>query len=92
VRELGFDFTNGFHDTANAMATSIATGASRPKFAVALSGVLNLIGAFLSVEVALTVTNAVVKIQSSNGAPKPRSSPRARLAAGGWPLADPPQD
>jgi PiT family inorganic phosphate transporter len=70
VTALGFDFTNGFHDTANAMATSIATGALRPKVAVALSGLLNLIGAFLSVEVALTVTNAVVKIQNSNGTPK----------------------
>src|SRR4029450_2247794 len=67
---LGFDFTNGFHDTANAMATSIATGALRPKMAVALSGLLNLVGAFLSVEVALTVTNAVVKLQTSNGTPK----------------------
>ena len=71
VTALGFDFTNGFHDTANAMATSIATNALKPKVAVALSGALNLIGAFLSVEVALTVTNAVVKIQQSNGTPKP---------------------
>jgi PiT family inorganic phosphate transporter len=70
VTALGFDFTNGFHDTANAMATSIATNALRPKTAVMLSGVLNLVGAFLSVQVALTVTNAVVKIQNSNGAPK----------------------
>ena len=70
VTALGFDFTNGFHDTANAMATSIATNALRPKVAVALSGALNLIGAFLSVQVALTVTNAVVKIQNSNGTPK----------------------
>ena len=67
---LAFDFTNGFHDTANAMATSIATGALRPKVAVALSAVLNLVGAFLSVEVALTVTNAVIKIQDKSGAPK----------------------
>ncbi|HEY0002522.1 MAG TPA: anion permease [Actinoplanes sp.] len=70
VTALGFDFTNGFHDTANAMATSIATRALQPKVAVALSGILNLVGAFLSVEVALTVTNAVVKIQDSSGAPK----------------------
>lgn len=70
VTALGFDFTNGFHDTANAMATSIATGALKPKVAVTLSAVLNLIGAFLSVEVALTVTNAVVKIQDESGAPK----------------------
>src|SRR5689334_18403614 len=59
------------------MATSIATGALRPKVAVALSGALNLVGAFLSVEVALTVTNAVVKLQNSNGTPK------AGLTAGG---------
>ena len=72
VTALGFDFTNGFHDTANAMATSIATGALKPKVAVALSAVLNLVGAFLSVAVALTVTNAVVKIQDSSGAPQAR--------------------
>jgi inorganic phosphate transporter, PiT family len=70
VTALAFDFTNGFHDTANAMATSIATKALKPKTAVALSGILNLVGAFLSVQVALTVTNAVVKIQNSNGTPK----------------------
>ncbi len=67
---LAFDFTNGFHDTANAMATSIATKALKPKTAVALSGILNLVGAFLSVQVALTVTNAVVKIQNKDGTPK----------------------
>ncbi|MEO7000077.1 MAG: inorganic phosphate transporter [Terracoccus sp.] len=78
ITALGFDFTNGFHDTANAMATSIATGALRPKVAVALSAVLNLVGAFLSVEVALTVTNAVIKIQDKSGAPK-----EAFLADGG---------
>jgi len=49
---LVFDFTNGFHDTANAMATSIASGALRPRVAVLLAGALNLIGAFLSVQVA----------------------------------------
>ncbi len=70
VVALSFDFTNGFHDTANAMATSIATGALRPKFAVGLSAILNLVGAFLSVEVALTVTNAVIKIQAKSGAPQ----------------------
>ncbi|MGQ4601064.1 inorganic phosphate transporter [Nocardia sp. R6R-6] len=71
VTALAFDFTNGFHDTGNAMATSIATGALKPKTAVALSAVLNLVGAFLSVEVALTVTNAVIKIQNKDGSPKP---------------------
>jgi inorganic phosphate transporter, PiT family len=71
VTALAFDFTNGFHDTGNAMATSIATKALSPRVAVALSAVLNLVGAFLSVEVALTVTNAVVRIQDSDGAPRP---------------------
>ena len=62
---LAFDFTNGFHDTGNAMATSIATGALKPKVAVLLAGVLNLIGAFLSVEVAVTVTTSVLKVQDA---------------------------
>jgi PiT family inorganic phosphate transporter len=57
---LAFDFTNGFHDTANAMATSIATGALKPKVAVLISGVLNLVGAFLSTEVARTVSGGIV--------------------------------
>ena len=71
VTALAFDFTNGFHDTANAMAASISTGALKPKIAVGLSAVLNLVGAFLSVEVALTVTNSVIKLQDSSGAPNP---------------------
>jgi PiT family inorganic phosphate transporter len=62
---LAFDFTNGFHDTGNAMATSIATGALKPKVAVLLAGILNLVGAFLSVEVAATVTTQVLKIQDA---------------------------
>ena len=65
VTALAFDFTNGFHDTGNAMATSIATGALKPKRAVTLAGVLNLVGAFLSVEVAATVTKDVLKIQDT---------------------------
>ena len=55
VTALAFDFTNGFHDTGNAMATSIATRALKPKAAVALSAVLNLVGAFLSLAVAATI-------------------------------------
>ena len=57
---LIFDFTNGFHDTANAMATSIATGALRPRVAVAIAGCLNLVGAFLSVQVAKTISGGLV--------------------------------
>jgi PiT family inorganic phosphate transporter len=71
VTALAFDFTNGFHDTANAMATSVATGALKPKVAVALSAILNLVGAFLSIEVALTVSNKIISIQGANGAPVP---------------------
>ena len=57
---LFFDFTNGFHDTANAMATPIATGALKPKTAVALAAILNLIGALLSTEVAKTVSGGII--------------------------------
>ncbi|MFF9868779.1 anion permease [Streptomyces sp. NPDC013953] len=60
VTALVFDFTNGFHDTANAMATTISTGALKPKTAVAMSAVLNLVGAFLSVEVAKTISSGLV--------------------------------
>jgi inorganic phosphate transporter, PiT family len=60
ITALSFDFTNGFHDTGNAMATSIATGALPPKVAVALSGVLNLVGAFLSFTVAATIASGLV--------------------------------
>lgn len=58
---LFFDFTNGFHDTANAMATPIATGALRPKVAVALAAVLNLVGAFLSTEVSKTISHGIIR-------------------------------
>ncbi|MFH9010138.1 anion permease [Streptomyces sp. NPDC017943] len=60
ITALVFDFTNGFHDTANAMATSIATGALAPRTAVLLSGVLNVAGAFLSTEVARTISDGIV--------------------------------
>ncbi|GHH25168.1 inorganic phosphate transporter [Streptomyces rubradiris] len=60
VTALAFDFTNGFHDTANAMATTISTGALKPKIAVTMSAVLNLAGAFLSVEVANTISKGLV--------------------------------
>jgi inorganic phosphate transporter, PiT family len=58
---LFFDFTNGFHDTANAMATPIATGAIKPKTAVTLAAILNLVGAFLSTEVAKTVSGGIIR-------------------------------
>ncbi|MEJ5997443.1 inorganic phosphate transporter [Corynebacterium sp. H130] len=64
ITALAFDFTNGFHDTANAMATSIATKALKPFTAVAISALLNLIGAFLSVNVAATVAKGIVNLNS----------------------------
>ncbi|OBH18438.1 inorganic phosphate transporter [Mycolicibacter terrae] len=60
VTALAFDFTNGFHDTGNAMATSIASGALKPKAAVTLSACLNLLGAFLSTAVAATIAKGLV--------------------------------
>src|SRR6478735_4823775 len=57
---LAFDFTNGFHDTANAVATSISTRAIPPKLAVGLASVLNFVGAFLSLQVAATIATGIV--------------------------------
>jgi PiT family inorganic phosphate transporter len=81
VTALAFDFTNGFHDTANAMAAAIATGALKPRAAVTLCASLDLVGALISVEVAITVTNHVIRIQNSDGTPIP-----ALMADGGMPL------
>jgi len=60
IAGFSFDFTNGFHDTANAMATSIATGALKPKVAVILSACLNFAGAFISISVAATIAKGIV--------------------------------
>jgi inorganic phosphate transporter, PiT family len=57
---LAFDFTNGFHDTANVVATSISTRAMSPQFAVGFAALLNFAGAFISLEVAATVAKDVV--------------------------------
>jgi PiT family inorganic phosphate transporter len=57
---VSFDFTNGFHDTANAMATTIATGALKPRLAVAIAAVLNFVGAFISLKVAATIAGGIV--------------------------------
>jgi inorganic phosphate transporter, PiT family len=64
---LLFDFTNGFHDTANAMATPIATGALKPRVAVAIAAVLNLVGAFLSTEVARTISGGLIRESNGDG-------------------------
>jgi PiT family inorganic phosphate transporter len=60
VGALAFDFTNGFHDTANAVSMSIATGALKPRAAVLMSALLNFVGAFVSISVAATIAKGIV--------------------------------
>jgi PiT family inorganic phosphate transporter len=57
---LGFDFTNGFHDTANAVATSVSTRALTPRMAVLVAAVANLAGAFVTTAVAKTVGKGII--------------------------------
>jgi PiT family inorganic phosphate transporter len=57
---LFFDFTNGFHDTANSIATTVSTRAMSPRSAVAMAAILNIAGAFVSFEVAATIANGIV--------------------------------
>ena len=75
---LAFDFTNGFHDTANVVATSISTGAARPSVAIAVASLLNFAGAFISISVAATVANDVVDAASEVIS----CSPMARRSSG----------
>jgi PiT family inorganic phosphate transporter len=60
VVALGFDYTNGFHDAANAIATSVSTRALTPRAALAMAAVMNLVGAFLGTEVASTVGSGII--------------------------------
>jgi inorganic phosphate transporter, PiT family len=60
VVALGFDFTNGFHDTANAVATSVSTRALSPRLAVLIASVANLAGAFVTTAVATTVGQGII--------------------------------
>jgi len=60
VTALVFDFTNGFHDTANVVATSISTRAMSPRLAVTFAAILNFVGAFISLQVAATVAKGIV--------------------------------
>src|SRR3954464_11702960 len=60
VVALAFDFTNGFHDTANAVATSVSTRALGPRTAVAIAAVANLAGAFATTAVAKTVGSGII--------------------------------
>ena len=57
---LGFDYTNGFHDAANAIATSVSTRALTPRVALVMAAVMNFVGAFLGQKVAHTVSDVIV--------------------------------
>ena len=73
VVALGFDFTNGFHDTANAVATSVSTRALSPRLAVLIAAIANLAGAFVTTAVAKTVGKGIIDSGLAN--------PRTVLAA-----------
>jgi PiT family inorganic phosphate transporter len=82
VVALGFDFTNGFHDTANAVATSVSTRALTPRMAVLIAAVANLAGAFVTTAVAKTVGKDVV----DSGLINTRTVLAALLGAIAWNL------
>jgi phosphate/sulfate permease len=62
---LGFDYTNGFHDSANAIATSVSTRALTPKIALAMAAVMNVVGALISTEVAKTIGGGIIEAPSA---------------------------
>jgi PiT family inorganic phosphate transporter len=67
VVALIFDYTNGFHDAANAIATSVSTGALKPRVALAMAAVMNFVGAFLGQKVAQTVSETIDPGTGSHG-------------------------
>ena len=80
---LAFDFTNGFHDTANAVATSVSTRALSPRAAVALAAAMNFVGALVTTGVARTVGEDLVRVQAVTG----RLVLAALIGATAWNLA-----
>jgi inorganic phosphate transporter, PiT family len=82
---LVFDYTNGFHDAANAIATSVSTRALSPRTALLMAAVLNLVGAFLGTEVATTVGSGI--IAPPEGVPGLAVVLAALVGAIGWNLA-----
>src|SRR5919106_1532303 len=79
---LGFDFTNGFHDTANAVATSVSTRALTPRMAVLVAALANLAGAFVTTAVAKTVGKGVI----DTGLANPKTVLAALIGAIAWNL------
>ena len=68
VIALVFDYTNGFHDAANAVATSISTRAVPPNVALAAAAVLNVVGALVSTHVAATLAKGIVELERGDAA------------------------
>ena len=78
VAALAFDFTNGFHDTANVVASSISTRAMSPRSAIAVASVLNFAGALISLKVAATIATGIIDPhQSPSRSRSPASSARS---------------
>ena len=75
---LAFDFTNGFHDTANVVATSISTRAMAPRIAVGYAAILNFVGAFISLEVAATIAKGIVDPAADHAARSSSAGSSAR--------------
>ncbi|HWJ84183.1 MAG TPA: inorganic phosphate transporter [Cellulomonas sp.] len=64
---LGFDYTNGFHDAANAIATSVSTRALTPRVALTMAAIMNFVGALLGTAVAETIATSIVDLQDATG-------------------------
>ena len=64
---LGFAYTNGFHDAANAIATSVSTRALTPRTALIMAAVFNMLGAFLGTDVARTIGSGIIRVDESSG-------------------------
>ena len=73
---LAFDYTNGFHDAANAIAVAVSTKALTPRVALALAAVMNLVGALISTKVAATVGGGIIDAADRRPAGCRSSSPR----------------
>src|SRR5947208_15865119 len=82
VVALAFDFTNGFHDTANAVATSVSTRALSPRLAVLVAAVANLVGAFATTAVAKTIGKGII----DTGLATPKTVLAAVIGAIAWHL------
>ncbi len=75
VIALAFDYTNGFHDAANAIATSVSTRALTPRVALVMAAVMNFVGAFLGTEVADTVGKGIINVPDRSARPGGGASP-----------------